>query len=205
MRIAIIGSGDMGGALATAFSRRSQHHVAVRGAAPGSASALRLVRSLGIPEASRDDALSADALFLVIPWPAIAAATKEFQDYRGVLVSVVVPWDANGPVFPIDKSAAERIAGSIPAARTVCAFTTVSSSVILQPGATHKTSVIACSDHPSARETVMQLADDIGFEPRNGGSLKSARYAESMGLLWAALAFDAGYGERVGFRVHIAD
>jgi len=195
----------MGGALATAFSERSTHHVVVRGATPGSESVLGLVRSLGIAEAGHDDALSADVLFLVIPWSALSAATSELENYRGVLVSVVVPWDANAPVFPIAESAAERIARSIPGARTVCAFTTVSSSVIRRPGSAQKTSVIACSDDPGARETVMQLGRDIGFEPFNGGGLKAARYAESMGLLWASLAFDAGYGERVGFRVQVAD
>jgi predicted dinucleotide-binding enzyme len=163
------------------------------------------VRSLGIPEATHEDALAAEALFLVVPWSAISAATREFENYRGVLVSVVVPWVANGAISPLDESAAERIARLVPHARTVCAFTTVSSSVILKPGATEKTSVIACSDDPGARATIMQLARDIGFEAFNGGGLKSARYAESMALLWESLAYDAGYGERVGFRVHIAD
>lgn len=51
MKLVIVGTGDMGGALATAFVRRSKHEVSVRGSRPGSLSALRLTRRLGIAEA----------------------------------------------------------------------------------------------------------------------------------------------------------
>jgi 8-hydroxy-5-deazaflavin:NADPH oxidoreductase len=205
MQLAIIGSGDMGSALAGAFSQRASHRISVRGSSSGSESAQRLVRSLGIREATRADAMEADALFLVVPWAALPNAAAEFTDYRGILVSVVVPWSADGAISPLNESAAELAARAMPHARVVCAFTTVSSSVVAAPGTTESTSVIACSDDPGACAVVMQLARDIGFEAYNGGGLRAARYAEAMGLLWASLAYEGGYGERVAFRVHIAD
>ena len=101
-------------------------------------------------------------------------------------------------------SAAERLAARLPGRRIVNAFTSVSSSIVRNPGTGERPSVIVCSDDTAARTVVMGLAEEIGFSGINGGGLRSARYAEGLGLLWTSLAFDAGYGERVTFRVYVA-
>ena len=41
-----------------------------------------------------------------------------------------------------------------------------------------------CGDDPAARETVAQLAKDVGFEPSVTGPLYHARYFEPMAMLW---------------------
>ena len=51
------------------------------------------------------------------------------------------------------------------------------------------------------RKTVRELARDIGFDEVDGGPLMSARFTEPIGMMWGQLAFEAGYGERVAFRV----
>ncbi len=72
------------------------------------------------------------------------------------------------------------------------------------PGSAEKPSVLVCSDDAEARTVVMTLAEDIGFSSIDGGGLRSARYTEGLGVLWTALAFDAGYGERATYRVYVA-
>ncbi len=101
-------------------------------------------------------------------------------------------------------SAAEQLAALMPSARVVNAFTSVSSSIVRNPGGAEKPSVIVCSDDDHARTVVMGLAEDIGFSGVKGGALRFARYTEGLGVLWAALAYDAGYGERITYRVYVA-
>jgi predicted dinucleotide-binding enzyme len=203
MKIAIVGTGDMGSAIATAFVQRSKHDVSVRGSRRGSPSALRLARHLGITEAGDQALRDAAVVFVVVPWEAIDAVSHLLAGCRGIIVSVVVPW-TNGDPRTDMTSAAEKLAGLLPHARVVNAFTSVSSSVVREPGSGEKPSVIVCSDDDKARRAVMRLAEELGFSGVNGGGLRSARYAEGMGLLWASLAYDAGYGERVAYRVFVA-
>ena len=203
MKIAIIGTGDMGGALATALVRRSRHDVSVRGSRPGSPSAIRLARRLGIAEANDETLRDAGLVFVVVPWAALRAASRLLSQRRGVLVSVVVPWTEGGDPRTDTVSAAERLAGLLPRATVVNAFTSISSSVLRDPGTGERPSVIVCSDDVKARRVVMRLAEEIGFGAVNGGGLRSARPAEGLGLLWASLAYEARYGERVSFRVFV--
>ena len=204
MNIAIIGTGDMGSALAAALARRTGHRVAVRGSRADSASARAVIDASGgaIEDATAEWVRQADLVFVVVPWDALDAALRLVEGYTGVLVSVVVPW-SDGDARPDIVSAAERVAARVPSARVVNAFTTVSSLVVRDPNPEARVSAIVCADDEPARRTVMGVAAELGFETVNGGPLVSARYTEAMGLLWAALAYDGGYGDRVSYRVFV--
>ena len=204
MKLAIVGTGDMGSAIATAFVERSDHDVSVRGSRRGSASAVGLARQLGIAEADDRALLDADVVFVIVPWEAVDAVSRLVGTCRGIVVSVVVPWSDDGDPRTDMTSAAERLAALLPHARIVNAFTSVSSSIVRNPGSPEQPSVIVCSDDDKARSIVMSLAEELGFSGINGGGLRSARYAEGLGVLWTSLAFDAGYGERVTYRVYVA-
>jgi 8-hydroxy-5-deazaflavin:NADPH oxidoreductase len=204
MRLVIIGSGDMGGAIAAAFAERTNHQVLVRGSRPGSHSAAALVRELGVTYADDHALLSADVLFVVVPWNSLDAVAEVLDAYRGVLVSVVVPWVDGADLRTGRLSAAEQLAHLLPKARVVNAFTAISSAVVRSPGNGEKPSVLACSDDDEARTMVVDLIREIGLDPVNGGRLTCARYAEGMGLLLISLAYEAGYGNRVAFRVYVA-
>jgi len=205
MKLVVIGSGDMGSALATALATRAGHDLRVRGSRLGSHSATRLAQELGVTEASDHDLWAADVVFVVVPWDSLAAAAALLDGYRGVVVSVIVPWVAGIDPRTDITSAAERLAQLLPSTKVVSAFTSVSSSLIRNPGNGERPSVLTCSDNEGARTTVMNLAKEIGLDAVNGGKLISARYAAGLGLLWTHLAFEAGYGDRVTFRVYVAD
>lgn len=204
MKLAIVGTGDMGGALAAALAQRRKYEIFVRGSRQGSHSALDLARQIGGAEAGDRDLIDADVVFVVVPWGALDAASRLLARCKGIVVSVVVPWDNGGDPRTNMTSAAERLAARLPGRRIVNAFTSVSSSIVRNPGTGERPSVIVCSDDAEARTAIMGLAEEIGFSGINGGGLRSARYAEGLGLLWTSLAFDAGYGERVTYRVYVA-
>lgn len=197
LKISVLGTGDMGGAIATAVSRRTRHAVKVRGAQPGSASALKLMDELGVTEASKQDFLASDIVFVVVPAAAIEQVAATLSGYQGIVVSVSVSGSVGRDGLP---SSAELIATVLPEASVVSAFTSIWSNVIREPGKSGKTSVFVSSDDEKAKEVVSLLATELGFEPVNGGPLSTALYAEVMGMFAVRLATDSGYGRTISFR-----
>jgi predicted dinucleotide-binding enzyme len=208
MKIVVIGTGDMGGAIAHALARRTAHAISVRGSRPNSVSeqAVIAANAQRITAATEENIAAADALFIVIPWDAIDAATSPLVNYAGLVVSVIVPWSDEGDGDPRTTltSAAELLAARMPGARVACAFTSISARVMRDPGRGRKPSVVVCADNDDARNAVLGLAAELGFAPVGGGALRAARFAEGLGLLWASLAYDAGYGERVTYDIFVA-
>jgi 8-hydroxy-5-deazaflavin:NADPH oxidoreductase len=207
MRIAVIGSGDMGGALALALARR--HEVTVSGSRPGSASARRVVDASSgrIAERPAADAVAdADVVLLAVPWSAVDETLDGSLPLDGkVLVCVTVPWvgdDADALALGTTTSGAEHVASRAPGARVVQAFSTVSSTTVADPAAHGvAATAIVCGDDANARAVAVGLARDVGLDAVEAGPLRSARYTEPMAMLWTMLAFESGHGEDVAFRV----
>jgi 8-hydroxy-5-deazaflavin:NADPH oxidoreductase len=85
---------------------------------------------------------------------------------------------------PIEQSLAEKLAAEVPNARVVKAFNTMAQEVFElapSPLKEYKVSVFVCADDTEARQTVMQLAEDIGFAAVDCGELRHARLVEGLG------------------------
>ncbi|HET7234035.1 MAG TPA: NAD(P)-binding domain-containing protein [Longimicrobium sp.] len=204
MNIALIGTGDMGGALALAFSRH--HRVTVTASRPGSESARQVIDASGgrIHEAPRGEAVAeADLVVLAVPWEAVDDALADGLPDGKILLVVTVPWvGENALAVGTTTSGAEEVAARVPGARVVQAFNTVASATVAAPAAHGApATVIVCGDDAGAKVVVADLARELGFDVANAGPLTSARFTEPMGMLWSALAYEGGYGEDVAFRV----
>jgi predicted dinucleotide-binding enzyme len=207
MRISVIGSGDIGGALALALSRT--HDVTVSGSRPGSESAARVVaesdrRVREVP--AREGAERGEVVVFAVPWDAVDRALDPalVGALRGkILLVVTLPWnDTDTLVLGTTTSGAEYIASRAPGARVVQAFNTVASATAAAPAAHGlPATVIVSSDDAPARKVVAELARGLGFDVVDAGPLRSARYTEPMAMLYAQLAYDGGLGEDVAFRV----
>ncbi len=196
-KISVVGTGDMGGAIAEALVHRTRHHVTVRGSRPGSASATALVNQLAVREATDDDIAHSDIVFVVVPALALSDVVRVLQSYEGIVVSVSVSGSVG---LDGQKSTAEQLAALLPGARVTNAFTSVWSTVVRDPGTAGKTSVFVCSDDENAKSIIMSLAEELGFESINGGALNVALYAEMLGVFAVRLARDSGYGQTISFR-----
>jgi predicted dinucleotide-binding enzyme len=195
--VPILGTGDMGGAIAQALAERTRHDVAVRGSRPGSASASALINRLALREATDADIEQSDIVFVVVPAKAIPGVAPILKDYRGIIVSVSV----SGAVGRDGrKSSAEQLAEALPAAHVVNAFTSIWSTVVRNPGKAGKTGAFVCSDDEDAKVVIMSLAEELGFEPTDGGKLSVALHAEALGMFAVRLALDSGYGQTISFR-----
>lgn len=99
-----------------------------------------------------------------------------------------------------ETSAAEEIAKSIPGAKVVKAFNTVFAQLLLNGadfGDGRKVTVFIAADSEQGKQTVRELAESMGFETVDAGTLKNARYLEPLAGLNIYLGYGAGLGTHI--------
>ena len=90
----------------------------------------------------------------------------------------------------------------LPKARVVKAFNTVfaANQSTGRIGKEQLTLFVA-GDDAEAKQTVMQLGRDIGFDSVDAGLLRSARYLEPMAILLMTMAFSLKMGTGIGYKL----
>jgi 8-hydroxy-5-deazaflavin:NADPH oxidoreductase len=137
-----------------------------------------------------------------VPWPAVDASLKTLGPLAGKVVI-----DATNPLTPDfslavghTDSAGETVARLAPAARVVKAFNTTGFNNMADsryPGG--KLAMLVAGDDAEAKNIVLGLASDLGFDPVDAGPLAVSRYLESMAMVWIKLAITQGMGRDFGF------
>lgn len=204
MKIAIIGAGNLGGALGKAWAKAGHAILfGVRDPAGGKtrpplAEIGGAASSLFVPDAVR----SGDVVVLATPWAAVPEVIAAMGDLRGKILI-----DATNPLFLNTEgslslslgsttSGAEEIARLAPGARVAKAFNTYGWENFADsayPGYGElKPVLFHCSDDDEAKEIVEQLARDLGFEPVDTGGLGMARSLEPLALMWIRLSVRDG-------------
>jgi predicted dinucleotide-binding enzyme len=99
-------------------------------------------------------------------------------------------------------SSAEELQKILPKAHVVKAFNTVfaQNRSTARVGGEQLTLFVA-GDDPKAKQVVMQLGKDIGFDPVDVGSLQVARYLEPIGMLMINLGYNLGMGANIGLKL----
>ena len=185
LKIAIVGSGNVGGALAALFSAAG-HSVTVGLRAGGTR---RPTLPATVKTAPILDAVAgAEVVVFSVPWP----AAKDAVTSAGPLAGKVVI-DTNNPVLPdlsglsvgTTTSAAEQIAGWAPGAKVVKAFNTIGAGLLGHGEIKgQRAGGFLCGDDAAAKATVARLVSDAGLDPTDVGPLAMARALEPMALLW---------------------
>lgn len=126
----------------------------------------------------------------VILWTARGIMPSELLSNTEVLSGKIII-DCNNQDIPeefaypaIVESLAEKLASNVPNARVVKAFNTMAQELFeLAPAPLkdYQVSVFVAGDDEQARNTVMQLAQEIGFAPVDSGVLRNARLVEGLG------------------------
>ena len=190
MKIGIVGKGNVGTALATGLTRAG-HEVKFGHRDP--------------KEPVAEAAKWGEVIILAVPHGAAVDVTKAVgsaADGKTVIdVSNAVTGNMELAVG-FTTSAAEKIQKMLPKAHVVKAFNTV----FAQNQGTGKIggeqlTLFVVGDDSEAKQTVMQLGADIGFEPVDGGPLKAARYLEPMGIFMISLGYVLGMGTGIGFKL----
>ena len=200
MQIAVLGTGRVGGALGTRWAQAG-HQVIFGSRDPGGEKARELVERVGenASAATLVDAIGqGEVIVYAAPWPAAEEILRSTSDLQGkVLIDCTNPLNAefSGLELGFDASAAEKIAEWSGGARVVKAFNTVSSYAMADPDfGEDKAAMFYCGDDDDAKQTVHQLAEEVGLSPVNAGPLQNARYLEPFAMLYIHLAVREGWG-----------
>lgn len=173
MRIGIIGSGNIGQAVATLATRAG--HEVVMSSRRGGASLNAVVRAVGARAGTVEEAARADVVFLAVPWNALEAATHGLQWNGNIVV------DAMNPVLPGfrpanlgGRASSEVVASSVPHARLVKAFNTLQPGHLVTQPEVGRRVLFMSGDDSAARKTVAQLVTEFGLAPVDLGPLAGA-------------------------------
>ncbi len=208
MRIGILGSGLMGGKLGTLFARAG--HEVVFSYARSKEKLNRLARDAsgnartGTPQ---EAAQETDALLLAVHWSRIDDVLNQVGDLSSkVIASYSLPLNAANTelILGHTTSGAEELAKKVPNAEVVSAFNNIPSEVLFgvfeSRGKATPPSMVYCGDKPRGKNIVATLIRDVGFDPIDLGSLRSARYTEPLAMIIAHLAYGGTEGPELAYR-----
>jgi NADPH-dependent F420 reductase len=187
MKIAIIGAGNVGTALATSF-KRSGHDVIIASRDPqdaGGAAAATGARVGGSNAAAAD---GADVVVLAIPFSSVPEVVAEIEPAVAgkpvVDATNRMSFGANGPEIDTTTSNAEDLARLLPGAHVIKAFNTLLASNQSDPIAEGvQLDGFVAGDDAVAKATVLQLVASIGLNPVDVGLLSRARQLEGLAFL----------------------
>ena len=191
MKIAIIGAGNVGTALAASFTRAG-HDVVISARDPEHA--VTAARAAGATAAvSNTDAVAgADVVVAAVPAAALADLADELGSALAgtpfVDASNRMAFGAEGPSMDTASSNAEDLAERLPATPIIKAFNTLFASKQADPtaGGVQLDGYVA-GDDAVAKATVLALVESIGLRPVDVGPLVRARQLESLAFLNIAL------------------
>ena len=190
MKVALIGKGHVGSAIAKGL-RSKGHEVKFGHRNP--------------KEPVFEAAKWSEIIFLAVPFHAISEAVKEIgsaADGKPV-VDVTNVIDQEGDLaFGFSTSGAEELQKKMPKAFVVKAFNTVfASNQSNGKISNEQLTLFVAGNQAKAKDTVMRLGRDIGFEPVDAGPLKNARYLEPMAMLIIDLGYGLGMGTNIGYKL----
>ena len=186
MKIGIIGSGNMGRSLGILWAEQG-HEVFFGARTTEKGQAIAAFAGQGTQGGTNDQAAEFGEVLL---YSARGIHPREVLSSTEALTGKILI-DPNNSTIPeefayeaIAKSLAEILAEQVPNAIVVKAFNTMAQEVFElapTPLRDHRASVYVASDDPAARQTVMQLAEEIGFVAIDSGVLRNARLIETIG------------------------
>jgi predicted dinucleotide-binding enzyme len=196
MKVAIIGAGNVGKALATSLIRAG-HDVALSASTPESTKAAADAVGAVAATSNASAASEADVTILAVPYVGAGQAVAE---EIGPAVAGRIVIDATNPIkadysglATNVRSGAEELQASLGGANVIKAFNTIFAANQAQPTAGMDGYV--AGDDAKAKATVM------GFAPVDVGPLSAARQLEGMAWLNIGLNASNGWGWTSAWRL----
>ena len=176
MTIGIIGSGAIGAAFARTLSRSGIEATISNSRGPDSLQDLEKELGPSIRAGTRQEAASADIVFIAVNWTKLPAALTGLPDWGGRIVI-----DANNPIEaplfkPVDlngRVSSEVVADLVPGARVVKAFNHLRAEILAGDPRTDggRRVLFYSGNDGAAKAEVAALIERIGFAGIDLGSL----------------------------------
>ena len=195
MKVAVIGTGNMGGGFARALA--SKHEVAIGSREPERGALL--AKEIGAARGGgyADAAAGAEVVFLTVPWTAVDETIAELGNLSGkVLVDVTNPYVGGDLQLHDGTSDGEEIQRKVPGARVVKGWNTIFAPVLNSSPdfGGQAVSVFLAGDDDEAKEVAAMLARDMGFDPVDCGPLAGARDLEKLLSTFGTIGHGFGWG-----------
>ncbi len=157
-------------------------------------------------QSQRDAVRWGEVVVLAIYYPVIQGVVDSIgpSEFSGkTVIDVTNVMGQNGEwTIGYTTSAAEEIAKLLPQAHVVKAFNTQFAKHMSTGNiGDEQLTLLVAGDDAKAKETVMGLGREIGFDSVDAGPLQYARYLEPLGLLNISLAFVQKMGPDIGFKL----
>jgi predicted dinucleotide-binding enzyme len=192
VRIAVIGAGNVGGALGAAFS--AVGHEVVFGVRDPSSDKTRAAVSVasGSRATTPSEAVDgADLVVFALRWDAVADTVASLPALDGRVV--IDAMNRLGSEY--DRSSSEDLADLLPGAPVVKAFNTTGfENMTTARDRQTKAAMFVAGDDVDAKRVALDLATQIGFEPYDAGPLANANVLEDMVKVWLAMTREHGRG-----------
>lgn len=205
MRIAIIGSGQVGSALALGLAG-SGHSVTLGTRDPAGAAVTAVARAAQARTADpATAAASAEIVILALPWRVAEAAVGALGDLTGKTVI-----DCMNPLGMVDGALALTVGHStsggeivqrwLPGANVVKTLNQVGAEIMRSARDLPRPPVMfMAGDDAAAKASAATLLCDLGFEPLDAGGIGKARLLEPLGMVWINQALFRGKGRSWAF------
>jgi NADPH-dependent F420 reductase len=204
MKIAVLGTGNVGSSLAKLWAEKG-HEIVFGSRDPEKA--LKMAESMGknVCSSTYEEAAKwGDVVVLATPYAVAKDIVKVIGDLTGkILVDCTNPIapGLSGLMIGLTTSAAEEIA-KMTSAKVVKSFNTMGVGVManVQFGSETASNFI-CGDDDDAKSVVRSLGEEIGFDVIDTGPLSNARLLEPLAMLWIYMAFKLGMGTEIAFKL----
>ncbi len=200
-RIAVIGTGNVGGSLGARLANSGfEVKFGVREVDDAVKKVLERAGKSASAGTAQEAAAFGDVVFLALPATAVLevakGVSKELEGKIVVDCNNSLTWK-DGPVWspPPEGSLAQAIAKAVPGARVIKGFNAFGAEFHGDPNHSGPPAqVFFAGDDPDAKRTFAEVATKGGFRPVDAGPLRNAPVLENLAVLWIHLALAAGHG-----------
>src|SRR3954454_7706614 len=205
MKIAIIGAGNVGTALATSL-KQAGHDVAIASRDAADTKAAAAASGATAASDNLEAVRGADVVIPAISFAGMPELAGEIRDAVAgtpvVDVTNRIAFGETGPSINTTSSNAEELAALLPDSPVVKAFNTLFASQQVDPTADGiRLDGFVAGDDPEAKQVVLGLVESIGLEPVDVGPLERARQLEGLAFLNMALNITNGGAWQSGWKL----
>jgi predicted dinucleotide-binding enzyme len=207
MKIAIIGAGNVGGALGANWAQKG--HDVVFGVrdpkAEKTQTLLRLIGGKASAASPAEAAAAADVIVLSTPWPATEAAIRSMGSLKGKIIldatnPLAMGPDGLGLEIGHSISGGEKVQGWAAGASVYKTLNSTGFGGMAEPIFNGVKSVMfVAGDDDAHKPKVIDLVGQLGFDAVDAGPLRAARLLEAHAMLWIHLALVRGLGRDWAF------
>jgi len=205
MRIAIIGTGNVGTALARGLKGKG-HDITIGARDMAAARPVALAQDTGAALAHPSDAArQSDIVILALPWAAAKEAIASLGDLAGKIVI-----DCMNPLGMVDgalgltightTSGGETVQNWLPKAHVVKTLNQVGAEIMADNARLpHRPAMFMAGNDEAAKTTVASVLKELGLDALDAGTITQARILEPFAMVWINQAILRGKGRGWAF------